>query len=653
MCGIAGLVDRGQRLAAAELGAIAERMAAALHHRGPDDAGVWVEAESGAALGHRRLSIVDLSPAGHQPMVSADGRFVVSYNGEIYNFRDLRPQLEARGVRFRGHSDTEVLIEGCAAWGIETTVKRLIGMFAFALWDRRERTLHLVRDRLGIKPLYWGQFGSLLLFGSELKALRACPRWPVEIDDGAVAAYLRHNYVPAPHSIYRGVRKLPPGHILTLRPGDAAPGLKCYWSARAVARAGALQPHRFDDAEAAERLETLLADAVGRRMIADVPLGAFLSGGIDSSTVVALMQAQSSRPVKTYSIGFRQPGYDEAAQAKAVAAHLGTDHTELYVDPGHALAVIPRLAEWFDEPFADSSQIPTFLVSELARRHVTVALSGDGGDELFAGYNRYLLAGRLWRVMHLLPRSLRQALAGTIHSVSPAAWDRLGALLPPARPLPQAGDKLHKLARVLPAEDVADLYRRIVTHWEPAEIAPTAAEPAGLATDPGLAAEIPDVTARMQFLDLVTYLPDDILTKVDRASMAVSLEARVPLIDHRVVEFALALPPTQRRRGGVSKWLLRRVLHRHVPPALVERPKMGFGVPIDRWLRHELRDWAEDLLAPAALGADGLLDGALVRRHWQEHLSGRRNHQHLLWGVLMLRAWRHRWLSAAAARSAA
>ena len=641
MCGIAGFVAASS-IAGSDRETIAQRMAASLSHRGPDDQGIWRDDEAGAALVHRRLSIIDLSPAGHQPMVSAGGRFVVSYNGEVYGYQPLAAELAASGHKFRGHSDTEVMLESFAVNGIEPTLKRMIGMFAIALWDRRDRTLTLIRDRLGIKPLYWAKFGSLFLFGSELKALRAHPGWTPRIDRNAVAAFMRHNYIPAPHTIYEGVRKLEPGMVLTL-PWQGEPQISRFWDARAVARDGLRHPIEGSDAELTERLESLLRDAVGRRMIADVPLGAFLSGGIDSSTVVALMQAAGSGKVRTFSIGFDIPGYNEAPQAAAVARHLQTEHTELTVTSSQALDVIPKLAEWYDEPFADSSQIPTYLVSAMTRRHVTVALSGDGGDELFAGYNRYQLTQRFWRVLSLMPRALRHGAAAALTAVSPDRWTSLLAALPARVRPPQAGDKVHKMAGVLRLDGPDAIYRRLVSHWEPTEIMPQAREPASLLDDPALAKEFPDLVARMQFLDLVTYLPDDILTKVDRASMAVALEARVPLLDHRLVEFCWRLPRHVKVRNGTSKWLLRQVLYRHVPPALVERPKRGFGIPLGEWLRGPLRDWAEALLDGKRLRAAGLLDAAMVRRYWQEHLDGRRNWQYLIWDVLMLEAWRERW----------
>ncbi len=615
-------------------------MADTIVHRGPDSSGTWVDPAAGIALGHRRLAVIDLSPAGHQPMVSADDRCVIVYNGEVYNFVELRAELEARGRRFRGRSDTEVIVEACCEWGLEDTVRRLIGMFAFALWDRQERTLHLVRDRLGIKPLYWGRFGDLVLFGSELKALRAHPGWQPEVDRSALSTFLRHNYIPAPHSIYRGVSKLEPGHILTLRDGRS-PQAKAYWAMKTVARRGLARRRPLAAGEAIERLDDLLRDAVRCRMVADVPLGAFLSGGIDSSTVVALMQAQSSLPVRTFSIGFRAAGYDEARHARKVAGHLGTEHTELYVEPEHALEVIPELAASFDEPFSDSSQIPTCLVAQLTRRHVTVSLSGDGGDELFGGYTRYS-QGSFLNLYYRLPKPVRRTIAGLLGAVRPDLWQPLLRLLPQGwRPQENAAELLLRLAR---ADAGGALYRVFLTHWPEPERLTGAPEHKGPLWDPRLPEWLPDFRDRMQYLDTITFLPDDILTKVDRASMAVSLEARVPILDHRVVELAWRLPSSLKTRDGESKWLLRQVLDRYVPRALIDRPKMGFGAPIDAWLRGPLRNWAEELLCAQRLQQDGYLDPAPIRAKWREHLSGRMNWQYQLWDILMFQAWRERWL---------
>ena len=666
MCGIAGLLEEGGAASSSpdELAGAAARMADALRHRGPDSGGVWVDAEAGIALGHRRLAIVDLSPDGHQPMASASGRLVIAFNGEIYNFRELRRELEAAGERFRGHSDTEVLLAAVERWGLDGALARSAGMFAFALWDRHERRLHLVRDRLGKKPLYFGWVGGRFLFASELKAFHADPAFAPEVDRGALALFLRHSCVPAPYSIYRDVFKLPPAGRLSLRPnGSNAPRrgrdllelVEPYWSALTVAERGAAAPLAFDDEdEAVDRLDEVLSQAVGERMVADVPLGALLSGGIDSSTVVALMQRRSSRPVKTFSIGFHERGFDEATDARRVAEHLGTDHTELYVTPEEARAVIPRLPEFYDEPFADSSQIPTFLVARLARRHVTVALSGDGGDEVFGGYRRHFQARRLAR-LNRVPPALRASAAGLLTTLSPGGWDRLFDALGPALPsgLRRAltGDGVHKFAGILPADGLEAAYRVMASHWtEPAAIvrggngAGVVEEPPTALTDPARRPRLEDFAHVMMALDTVSYLPDDVLTKVDRASMAVSLEARAPLLDHRVVEFAWRLPPGMKIRGGKGKWVLRRLLERHVPRELFERPKHGFGLPIGDWLRGPLRDWAEALLDERRLRSEGFFEPQPIRRRWAEHLSGRRNWAYHLWDVLMFQAWQERWL---------
>ncbi len=643
MCGIAGFIaDPAHRQSSEQIEKIARAMDMSIAHRGPDDHDVWVDRDAGAALVHRRLSIVDLSAAGHQPMHSADGRYVITYNGEVYSYLQIRAEIEATGHKFCGHSDTEVILESIARVGVRATIGRLIGMFALAIWDRKHRTLTLVRDRLGIKPVYWAKIGGLFMFGSELKALRECPGWTPRIRPGAVASFLRHNYIPAPHTIYQDVFKLEPGAILTL-PFGGEPKIEKFWDAREVALAGLRDPLKEDDTTLIERLEALLIDAVGRRMIADVPLGAFLSGGIDSSTVVALMKAANSGPVKTFSIGFEQAQFNEAPHAAAIAKRLGTEHTELTVTSQEALDVVPKLAEMFDEPFADPSQIPTYLVSAMTRKHVTVALSGDGGDELFAGYNRYQLTRRFWRTLSLLPSPARNAFAAGLTSLSTQRWDQWFARLPGKLSPPQPGDKIYKVASVLKLGNADELYRRLISHWTPAQVTPRVAELQGILWDSSVRKDFPDLLDRMQFLDLVTYLPDDILTKVDRASMAIALEARVPLLDHRVVELAWRLPHTAKIRGRTTKWLLRQVLYKHVPRGLVERPKMGFAPPLAEWLRGPLRDWAETLLSEKRLTATEFLDGKIIRRYWSEHQSGKRNRQHLLWGVLMFEAWRERW----------
>jgi len=645
MCGIAGILDRDRNLDTNALEDATRRSTDAIAHRGPDGSDTWIDAERGIGLGHRRLAIIDLSPTGVQPMHSADGRYVITFNGEIFNYLDLRAELVSAGVRFRGHSDTEVMLEGLSRWGVIETVRRLIGMFAIALWDRRDMKLWLVRDRLGVKPMYFAHAGNRILFGSELKSLRAHRNWRPTLDTDALVAYLRYGYVPAPHTIYREARKLAPGQVLEWG-AEGAPRLHEYWSASEKAIAGRRQwSTRLDDADAIENLEAILRDAVRRRMIADVPLGAFLSGGIDSSTIVALMQAQSSRAVKTFSIGFDVEGYDEARHAKAVAAHLGTDHTELYVTPAHALSIVPKLSEWYDEPFADSSQIPTFLVSEMTRRYVTVALSGDGGDESFAGYNRYMLGQSIWRGLSAVPGPLRGLTATSVRFVgSSGVAGLVNAMLPQGLRVARPREKAEKLAEVLRQKNFESIYLRLVSHWdEPGRISLTGREPGGPLGDASLANDMPEPVARMQLMDTISYLPDDILTKVDRASMAVALEVRVPLLDHRVVEYAWAMRPDLKIRNGESKWVLRRVLERYVPRKLFERPKMGFGIPIDSWLRGPLREWAEDLLDPKAIAADGLLDPAPISAAWNAHKSGQKDLQYPLWVILMFRDWQRRW----------
>lgn len=649
MCGFAGFLEARARNDRAEASELLRRMAETLVARGPDDSGSWYESEAGIGLAHRRLSVVDLSSEGRQPMASACGRYVIAFNGEIYNHLELRRVLKGtdRASAWRGRSDTETLLAGFSAWGIRPTLQRCIGMFAFAIWDKAERVLTLGRDRLGEKPLYYGWQGqgdgACFLFGSEVKALRAHPAFSADVDRGALCLLMRHNCIAAPHSIYQGIRKLAPGHLLTVSLARREPMLESYWSLSAAAEAGAASPFIGTDDQVVDELEALLKSAVGSQMIADVPLGAFLSGGVDSSAVVAMMQAQSSRPVKTFTIGFSEEGYNEAMHAKAVARHLGTDHTELYVTPQQAMDVIPRLPSLYSEPFADSSQIPTFLVSQLARNQVTVSLSGDAGDELFAGYNRYIQGHNAWSKVVRLPRGVRKIFASSLTAASPQRWNALLGPIQPALPkqfrMTSVGEKLHKLAGVLTARSVDDLHLGLTTHWEPDDLVIGGAEPlTHLRGDPlplvGL-----DAVQRMMALDTITYLPDDILVKVDRAAMGVSLETRVPFLDHRVVEFAWRLPQHLKLRGGVGKWALRQVLYRHVPKDLVERPKMGFGVPIDTWLRGPLRDWAETLLDESRLRREGFFNPKPIQQKWSEHLSGRRNWQHHLWDVLMFQAW--------------
>jgi asparagine synthase (glutamine-hydrolysing) len=644
MCGITGFFDTSGNKSSEQLTQTARRMATSLRHRGPEDEGVWVDPATGIALAHRRLSIIDLSPMGHQPMHSACGRYVITFNGEIYNFKSLRQELEQLGEKFRGHSDTEIMLAAIARWGVEASLKKFNGMFAFGLWDRKEQTLYLSRDRAGEKPLYYGWAGKTLVFGSELKALQQHPDFRGDIDRGALTVYLRHNYIPAPHSIYKGIYKLPAGTVLAIRGfgSDASP--KAYWSAKAAAEDGIANPFRGTEEEAVNQLDALLNDAVTMRMEADVPLGAFLSGGIDSSLIVAIMQANSKRPVKTFTIGFDNREYNEAESAKLVAQHIGTEHTELYVTPEEAMAVIPRLPTLYDEPFADSSQIPTFLVSQLARRNVTVSLSGDAGDELFGGYTTYQWGRSVHQNVGWMPRPLKAGLAKTIKPLSKLDWNALldgrQSVVPESLRRKDINKVLSKLTGILKVDERESLYWILLSYWmDPASVVLGAKEPLTQLTDKTKWAKIDDIMHVMMYLDTIMYLPDDILVKVDRASMGVSLESRVPLLDHRVIEFAWKLPIEMKVKGALGKVPLRNLLYRYVPKQLVDRPKKGFGVPIHEWLRGPMRSWAEDLLDESRLKSEGYFDEKPIRQKWNEHLSGRRNWQAQLWAVLMFQAW--------------
>lgn len=640
MCGITGYVDMSRTQTAEQLEANVERMTSCLRHRGPDSGGIWVDARAGIALGHRRLAILDLSPAGQQPMVSANSRYVITYNGEVYNHQTIRKELAALGHRFLGTSDTEVMLQAFSEWGVEASLKKFVGMFAFGLWDSVSSKLYLVRDRMGEKPLYYGWSGNVFLFGSELKALRAHPQWRNEINRDVLTLFFRYNYIPAPYSIYKGIFKLPPGTFLSLEINDLKPGSLTdpmhYWSLQRVAEEGTRHQFSGTETEAIAELNLLLKEAVSGQMVADVPLGAFLSGGVDSSTVVALMQAQSTKPVKTFAIGFHDIAYNEVEYARAVAKHLGTDHTELYVTPEQAMDIIPYLPSLYDEPFADSSQIPTYLLAKLTRKYVTVSLSGDGGDEVFCGYNRHVQLSRIWRIIKNVPKPLRRSLA-TLLCVPPASWSdtilrqkKTGVL----------ADQVQKLSSILGMDDPEQMYLRLTYFWEkPASLVLNSSEPCTILSERDRWPALPSFLDRLLYLESATSLPDDMLVKVDRASMGVSLEMRVPLLDHRIVEFSWRLPLSMKLRNGVGKWVLRQLLYQYVPQTLIERPKAGFGMPIDVWLKGPLRDWAEGFLNEDRLEREGYLNPDIVKSHWVEHLKGRRKWQQHLWGILMFQAW--------------
>ena len=646
MCGFAGFLEGPEGTAAANKEESLRRMADSLVHRGPDDEGYWIDPERKVGLGFRRLSIIDLSPAGHQPMRSASGRYTLVFNGEIYNHLDLRHELAGHDsqIRWRGGSDTETLLAGFEIWGVEETVKRAVGMFAFGVWASAQRLLVLGRDRIGEKPIYYGCQSGTFLFGSELKALRRHPAFNAHVDRGSLCLLLRYGYVPAPYSIYEGISKLAPGTLLTISREEFAPKICAYWSASDAIEKSLRTPLICQPHEGAAQLETLLRDAVAKQMIADVPLGAFLSGGIDSSAVVALMQSQASRPVRTFSIGFHEAAYNEAARASLVARHLGTDHTEMYVRAEDALNLIPQLPYIYDEPFADSSQIPTCLLSHLTRQHVTVSLSGDAGDELFAGYNRYKAASRFWDYIIAAPMQVRRVIQRLLSEGS-LSLDLVAAAM---RRIPRFSNAtvnvrqmLSKSATVLTSPDIESLYLRLTSGSDdPASlvIQSSGERPAALSWDGRLPADLSGIEWMMA-MDLITYLPDDILVKVDRAGMAASLETRMPFLDHRVIELAWRLPLSLKLRAGQTKWILRQILYKYVPKDVIERPKMGFAVPVESWLRGALREWAESLLGEDRLRKDGFLQVAPVRKLWTEHISGRFNWQQPLWSVLMFQAW--------------
>ena len=648
MCGLAGFLT-ARSDTAEKLTAQVERMITSIAHRGPDDAGTWVDSEAGVALGFRRLAIVDLSALGHQPMRSASGRYVMTFNGEVFNHAELRPELVALGHRFRGHSDTEVILAAFEQWGIERAVQRFVGMFAIAVWDRERRALTLLRDRLGIKPVFVYAGGGIVSWGSELKALVAGPRFDATVDRAALAQFFRYLYVPAPHCIYEHVHKLAPGCLLTITdPAAPLPASVPYWSVEHVARAGLADPFRGSDAEAIDEFDRLLADSVRLRLQADVPLGALLSGGIDSSAVTAIAQELSPRPVKTFCIAFDAAEHNEAHHAAAIARHLGTDHTEVMLTGAEALDVVPRLPDIFDEPHADTSQVPAFLVCQVARRDVTVALSGDGGDEVYGGYNRYTYGERMFGRVMRVPRPARQLVAAGIGALSPDSWDRAHRAVAPVLPsgmrhrLP--GEKLHKFGRLMGARSEAQMYRALVSAWQRPDTLVRGAPAAADTMERVLAGDLsPRLLDRMMLADQLTYLADDQLAKVDRVSMAVSLEARVPLLDHRLVEFSWRLPARFKVRDGQGKWLLRQSLYKRVPRDLVERPKMGLSVPLGSWLRGPLRPWAEALLDEGRIAREGILAPRTARAQWDQLLAGRDESALAVWSLLMFQSWRERW----------
>ena len=638
MCGIAGIISTS-KMSRDDI----ESMTSVLSHRGPDSSGIWISVEGNVQLGHQRLAVLDLSDAGHQPMHSSCSRYCISYNGEIYNANDIRNELQVNGITFRGTSDTEVVLEACARYGIVHAVQKFVGMFAFAIWDNQKKDLYLVRDRLGIKPLYWGRFGDLFLFASELKSLRRHPGWTVAIDRSALSTYIRYGYISAPQTIYQGIYKLEPGMMLKLTPGGT-PDIQPYWKMGDAILNGMHNRFTGEDEDIILTTEKILNEVITSRMISDVPLGAFLSGGIDSTTVVAMMQHNSTRPVRTFSIGFHEQGYNEAEHARKIADYLGTDHTEFYVTPEDAINVIPSLQSIYDEPFADSSQIPTYLVSSLTREHVTVALSGDGGDEVFAGYNRYIFAKNLVNRLDWLTPAGRKFIHYIIYNFPPKFWTRLHSYLPGLRNIPQLGNKLYKFADILDLEK-SDIYGKLTSQWfRPDEILIDGNK---YFHERIVEKDLPIIETlieRMQYEDFTGYLPDDILTKVDRASMAVSLEVRVPLLDHRLVEHAWSLPLSMKIRNGKNKWILRQILNRYVPEHLVDRPKMGFGIPLDSWLRGPLREWAETLLDKNILNTQGFFNADAVHKKWNEHQSGDRNWQYQIWNILMFQAWHQQWM---------
>ncbi|MBT6902529.1 MAG: asparagine synthase (glutamine-hydrolyzing) [Nitrospina sp.] len=645
MCGLAGFLTKTSLKSNSE--DLLRKMGRSLVHRGPDDDGVWMDPAAGVGLAHQRLSVIDLSSEGRQPMISASGRYVITYNGEIYNFLELRKNLDqTEDSHWRGHSDTEVILASIEKWGLPQALKKFNGMFAFALWDREMQTLTLARDRIGIKPLYYGWMGATFLFGSELKALKAHPEFEGRVDRESLSLLMRFNYIPAPRSIYQNVFKLQPGMFLTVKAGEMDSSPTTYWSFEETARQGVQDGFDGTREEAVDQLDSLLGSAVKLQMASDVPLGAFLSGGIDSSTIAALMQKQSPQAIKTFSIGFEEKGFDEAPYARRVAKHLGTDHTEHYVSSQDAMSIIPRLPNLYDEPFADSSQIPTYLLSHLTRQNVTVSLSGDGGDELFCGYDRYSSWKKWWNKFHWIPEPCRKLLTGLIKAMPADVLDAGGPSI--SRMFDRFGrignlsERSNRLGNALAAGGPEGFYLQGISHWVgPGSLVLGAEEPDIILNQISSWGDFSAPEMKMMFLDGTHYLPDDILTKVDRASMGVGLEARVPMLDHRVVEFAWRIPLAMKVHEGQSKWILRQVLHKYVPRHLVDRPKMGFGLPLDMWLRGPLKEWVEDLLNESTLRQDGFLDPIPILQKWKEHASGQYNWQYFLWNILSFQSWLH------------
>ncbi|MDA8612539.1 asparagine synthase (glutamine-hydrolyzing) [Candidatus Pelagibacter bacterium] len=646
MCGINGFYSKSS----STFNNIIVKMNSAISHRGPNTNGTWLDKNSGIVFGHQRLSIIDLSVAGNQPMRSSSERFILTYNGEIYNYLEIRKELEKNNshIKWSGNSDTEVLLEAIDFWGIEITLQKIDGMFAFGLWDQKNRSLTLARDRIGEKPLYFGWQGrgdnKVFLFSSELKSLKVHPEFNKEISRDAIALQLRHNCIPAPYSIYRNIYKLLPGHFLQLSQNDLKnsllPSSKIYWSLAETAIKGCDKQFSLSEKDVQKDLDKNLRLSVKKQMVSDVPLGVFLSGGIDSTTIAALMQLQSNKPIKTFTIGFDEGDYDEAKYAKRIAKHLGTNHTELYISPKKAMEVIPKIPSIYDEPFSDSSQIPTFLVSQLAKQQVKVALSGDGGDELFCGYNRHVISKKFSNIFRLTPLSFRKIFSSGLHSISPQGWNKISKLLPGLNNYSNFGDKIHKFGYALEAKTLHDLYYMLRSHWQnPTEVVIGSKEPGTLLTQFKPKLDMLNAQQQMMVLDALTYLPDDILVKIDRASMASSLETRAPFLDHKLIEYVWKIPHDLKFRKGQGKWILKKILSQYVPSNLIERPKMGFGIPLDAWLRGSLKDWAESLLSEKRLIQENYFNAKLIRDKWEEHLSGKQNWQYLLWNVLMFQAW--------------